>query len=275
MCPVVLTFAALQPPDTGVFRIARRSGGAVDPLAWEYALPDGTFGNRFDDPAAEGASRFRVVYCAASPQAAFGETLARFRPSLDLLANLRDIADDTDEDFDELIFTSSVIPADWRLKRQIASAAIAHTGHSTFVDIDATASQQLLREHLVARAMEYGLHDVDEASITGQMRAFTQSCPRFIYEQTDQAGTGLYAGIRYRSRLNPEWECWACFSDRVLFDVSFPRTIDLDDEALLDVARLFHLSIETFNGHVLEVRTMRKCAGWHEGSGVNVPSQDV
>lgn len=257
MRTVILPFATRTPPEVGIYRIARRSGGAFDPPPWDHALPDGTFGNRFDDPSIDAASRFRVVYCATSPQAAFGETLARFRPSLVLLANLRDIADDTDDDLDELISASSIIPADWRLKRQITSATIADPGRITFVDVDAAASQQILREHLAIQAMANRLHDVDEASVIGPMRAFTQSCSRFIYEQSNTEGTGLYAGIRYRSRLNSEWECWACFADRVVFDVGFPRTIDPDDVALLDVTHLFPLSIEVLNGHVIETHIRR------------------
>lgn len=222
---MILPFATTRPPETGIYRIARRSGGTFDPPAWEHALTDGTFGNRFDDPSGEADSRFRIVYCATSPQAAFGEILARFRPSLALLANLCGIKDDTDEDLDELISASGVIPADWRLKRQIASATIVESRPTAFVDIDATASQVLLRKYLAARAMELGLQDVDGSAVTGLLRSFTQSCSRFIYEQTDHAGIGLYAGIRYRSRLNPQWECWACFSDRVEFDVGFPEPL--------------------------------------------------
>ncbi|MGI8406586.1 MAG: RES domain-containing protein [Thermomicrobiales bacterium] len=247
--PLVTTIS----PEEGVVRIARRSGGAFEPPSWEYVLADGTFGNRFDDPT-NSTSRFRVIYCTTTSEAAFGETLARFRPSLDLLASLRAIVDESDDDLDDLIAASSIIPADWRMKRQIASATIADRSHAKFVDIDATASQQVLRTYLASIAVTNHLHDIDKGAIAGQARQFTQSCSRFIYEQHDAENNYLYAGIRYGSRLNPNWECWACFADRVTFDVGFPRTIDADDGALIDVADLFHLSIEVLDGHMIRTR---------------------
>jgi hypothetical protein len=69
------------------------------PPDWAYALPDGTFGNRFDDPAAERdmpeEEHYRVVYyCATERAGAFGETIARFRPSVGLLAGLEQVKDE-------------------------------------------------------------------------------------------------------------------------------------------------------------------------------------
>ena len=40
--------------------------GPFEPRSWAYAHPDGTFGNRFDDPVIHlpEAQRFQVLYCA-------------------------------------------------------------------------------------------------------------------------------------------------------------------------------------------------------------------
>jgi hypothetical protein len=84
-------------PPSAVFRVGR----ALDPFEppeWGLADPeDGTFGNPFDDPGAlrgiPQEERFRTVYCATRSVAAFGETIARFRPSLKLLAQLERIDD--------------------------------------------------------------------------------------------------------------------------------------------------------------------------------------
>lgn len=68
------------------------------PPDWAYALPDGTFGSRFDDPAAERDApeeeHYRVVYCATERAGAFGETITRFRPSVGLLAGLEQVKDE-------------------------------------------------------------------------------------------------------------------------------------------------------------------------------------
>ena len=64
-------------PGDRVFRLAR----APDPWAWpdwSNAGPDGTFGNRWDDPA----RAYRVLYASSTRFGALIETLARFRPDL-------------------------------------------------------------------------------------------------------------------------------------------------------------------------------------------------
>jgi hypothetical protein len=76
--------SVVTPPEL-VYRVGR-GFDAFAPPDWAYALPDGTFGNRFDDPSAERdvpeGERYRVVYCATERAGAFGETIARFRPSV-------------------------------------------------------------------------------------------------------------------------------------------------------------------------------------------------
>ena len=55
-----------------------RLGRVPDPWAvpdWASAGPDGTFGNRFDDPDAT----YRVLYTSSQRLGCFLETLARFR----------------------------------------------------------------------------------------------------------------------------------------------------------------------------------------------------
>src|SRR5437667_12644959 len=67
-----------------------RLGRYPDPWAWpdwSYAAPDGTFGNRYDDPQAS----YRVLYASSERVGAFLETLARFRPDLEVLAELDQI----------------------------------------------------------------------------------------------------------------------------------------------------------------------------------------
>ncbi len=94
----MVSLAMVSPPAGGVFRLVRAPVEPFAPPEWEWAAPDGTFGNRFDDPSAEDGrrsdERFRVIYCATQRAATFGETIARFRVSLDLLASLEEIDDD-------------------------------------------------------------------------------------------------------------------------------------------------------------------------------------
>lgn len=84
-------------PPEAVYRVGRGLDTFAPP-DWAYALPDGTFGNRFDDPSAKRGvpeeERYRMVYCATERAGAFGETIARFRPSVRLLAGLEEVEDD-------------------------------------------------------------------------------------------------------------------------------------------------------------------------------------
>ncbi len=76
-------------PDGPLYRLGRQP----DPWAWpdwSYAGPDGTFGNRYDDPG----TSYRVLYASSQRIGAFLETLARFRPDLEVLAELERIDGD-------------------------------------------------------------------------------------------------------------------------------------------------------------------------------------
>ena len=70
-----------------------RLGRKPDPWSvpdWASAGPDGTFGNRFDDP--EGM--YRVLYASSQRLGCFLETLARFRVDVKLIRPVYIIADE-------------------------------------------------------------------------------------------------------------------------------------------------------------------------------------
>ena len=72
-----------------------RLGRKPDPWSvpdWASAGPDGTFGNRFDDP--EGM--YRVLYASSQRLGCFLETLGRFRVDPKLLAELGEIEGEDD-----------------------------------------------------------------------------------------------------------------------------------------------------------------------------------
>src|SRR5258707_2536685 len=69
-----------------IFRIGRRPD-PWQPPDWSLAGPEGTFGNRFDDP--DGT--YRVLYASSERLGCYLETLARFRVDLTLYAELSQI----------------------------------------------------------------------------------------------------------------------------------------------------------------------------------------
>lgn len=246
---------SLAPPRQ-VFRVARRDNDPFAPPPWERADPDGTFGNRFDDPSAEWGNapghRFRAIYCATTAAGAFGETLARFRPNPRLLAKLRELSDDQTLE-SQLIGVSDpahqgvgVVPADWRLGHILAGTELDIL--LRFVDIAAPQTHQYLRRVLSADIAELDLQDLDLSTVTGPHRRLTQLCARHIHELRDRNDVPSFDGIRYVSRLNPGWECWAIFSDRMRHSPSPSATIHADNPGLMAVCKLFRLSIETIDG---------------------------
>jgi hypothetical protein len=176
-------------PDGPLYRLGRQP----DPWAWpdwSYAAPDGTFGNRYDDPEAS----YRVLYASSQRLGAFLETLARFRPDLEVFAELEQI-DGAEEPPPALLRS-------WLDNRLLGEATIA----GDFVDIGDSTSLATLRTALAAVAIHHGLDDIDGATIRLRApRAFTQQVSRFVYEQ------GPFAGIRYSSRLGDDVVNWAIF----------------------------------------------------------------
>ncbi len=247
------------PPATGLYRLARRGRDVFEPPDWDYADPeDGTFGNRFDDPRAKELPRdqcFRIIYCATERIGCFGETLARFRIPVSLLTGLEAIADDEPLDVtlagvsDPADQTRMMIGADWRSQRVISHTVLDPS--LQFVDLTAAQTIQHLRHPLAQDAANCGIPDIDESALLGPERDFTQRVARYFYEQQDDERQPLYAGLRYVSRLNLEWECWAVFSDRMKHASGMPgppETIYPDDPDLMEIARLWSLTIETVPG---------------------------
>lgn len=216
-------------PDGPLYRLGRRP----DPWAWPdwaYAGADGTFGNRYDDPAAS----YRVLYASSQRIGAFVETLARFRPDLAVLAELDQIEGDDE--------SPAGVPREWLDTRMIGEAAV----HGRFADVGDARSLAVLRTALAAGAIRYGLEEIDAATIRLRApRGFTQQLSRYVYEQRDEYGSA--AGIRYRSRLGDELVNWAIFEPAVQAEsplrATAAETIALDDGDLIAALDLLDLAL--------------------------------
>ena len=80
-------------PAGPLFRVGRdRDAWAIPD--WAYAKEDGTFGNRFDDPAGV----YRVLYASSQRLGCFIETLARFRVDVSFVADLA-LMENGEDDF--------------------------------------------------------------------------------------------------------------------------------------------------------------------------------
>lgn len=206
---------------------------------WEW-----TGENRFDDPQHRKGDPepglFRVVYCSSSRAGAFGETIARFRKSLRLLSELGQIEDDEPLDPD---LEGGVLPEEWRLNRRIGSSHLAST--SRFADLEVPRAATVLRREMAPLLGALGLEDLDFSDLTGRRRQVTQYAARCVYEATDETGEPFFDGIRYASRLNPGWELWAIFADRMLHKPEdLYQRIGRDDPDLREAADILDIEVE-------------------------------
>lgn len=204
-----------------------RLGRSPDPWAppdWSRAQPDGTFGNRFDDPT----GYYRALYASSQRLSCFLETLARFRPDLTLLAELREI--EGEDDF----FPLTQIPNAW------CKARILGTGKTSgsYADIYAAQWVSHLRSALSGECLKLGLADLDVAVLQqGQPRRLTQLASLEVYK------AGL-SGIFYRSRYGHDLENWAIFEPFDLEVIPPAEAISEDDPDLLTACAILGVVIE-------------------------------
>lgn len=216
---------AIPPPD-GVWRVAR----GPDPLALKPPLPredlDGAAtGNRFDS----ALGTFGVRYFASSLDGCFGETLSRFRPDPRIVELGPDWAG----------MAVGEVPADWRHRRLAVRVSFPDAGKLPegvrFLDVEALKTRQKLRSELAEILAFFGFDDLDVPTVRGGDRRITRWISQWAYENH-------YAGVRYLSRLNSDWECWAVFHDVDITEVE-RRGINEGDEALARIAKSFDLRV--------------------------------
>lgn len=206
-------------PGGRVYRVAR----LPDPWAypdWAYVGPDGTFGNRSDDPE----SSYRVIYASSERVGAFIETLARFRPDPAVVAALSDI-----EGIDEGALQPGQVPIAWAAGRCVGRGVL----EGSFADIGNSRSLAFMRGSLAARILHHELPDLDTATLRSSApRAFTQEISRLVFECSNPGGGRAYVGLRYGSRLGDDLHNWATFEPSRPVESSV-GVISLDDPDLL------------------------------------------
>jgi len=208
------------PPQT-IFRIARQPD-PWEPPDWSRANPDGTFGNRFDDP--EGY--YRVLYAASQKLSCFLETLARYRPDLTLLAELNQIQGEND------FFPLGCVPREWCDERLLGSASV----DGNYADIYAAEWIALLRHRLAGECLVLGLSDLDASVLQSHApRRITQLASLEVRRRN-------FDGIYYRSRHGHDLENWALFEPfRIRRATS--QALASDDPTFVEALRILGLKL--------------------------------
>jgi len=201
-------------------------GRRPDPWAapdWASAGPDGTFGNRFDDPDAT----YRVLYASSQRLGCFLETLARFRIDPKLLAELAEIEGEDDH------FPLGEVPVEWVEKRIMGVA----TANGEYADVCSSEWIGRLRKLLAAHLEKFGVDDVDASILQKSApRILTQFVSRIVFS----AG---FAGIYYLSKYGHDIENWALF-EPFQINVKAPERIRRDDRDLQRALQLHSLKFK-------------------------------
>jgi hypothetical protein len=138
------------------------------------------------------------------------------------------------------------IPADWRQRRTAVHVRFPDDGNErlaqgvAFLDIESAQTREALRPDFEPLLKFYGYDDLDVPVVRGHDRRVTRYISQWTFEQLDEAERHLYAGIRYLSRLNSNWECWAVF-DFVRIQELNRRPILREDEAFTRITQLYGL----------------------------------
>jgi hypothetical protein len=165
----------------------------------------------------------------------FGETLARFRPDPEL------IAISTEDGH----MPAGEVPADWRVRRLAVRVRPVETESMPvirFLDVEALETREVLRTELAEILAFHRYRDLDVATVRGADRRITRWIGKWAYSQRDEDGSPTYAGVRYLSRLNTDWECWAVFHD-VALEEQERRPILRRDDALGRIAETYGLIV--------------------------------
>lgn len=225
-----MSVSTVRPPSSGVWRVGRSPDPfQLRPLSTED-LDQSELGSRFDSP--DGS--YGVLYFARTLEACFGETLARFRPDLELLALVSD-------EWKEMGFMEpGAVPREWRERRLAVRVRLITP--LTFIDVEDAGTIELLRRELATELLDLGYKDLDLSTVRGSDRRVTRLVSQWAFSQTEDDDRFLYGGIRYLSRLDSKWECWAVFQD-VDIEELVRQPIFSQDTPLRRVAKLYGLTV--------------------------------
>jgi hypothetical protein len=222
-----MAIRAVADPPHVLYRIGRR-GSPLSFVPWEISRT-GRFDSRFDDPRGE----FRVLYAAETLLACFVETLANFRPSIELLATLQRTPDGDNAGVEPV----AGFVGDWRHNRSIGILRLLPD--QRWADLRSLETRETLRVELASTLLSLGWTDLDLSDALGRSRPLTQAIARWLYERG-------WHGIAYASRFNCSFHCWAIFEGARFEEVDDPTAGDgvaADHPGFVECGRLLGLNV--------------------------------
>lgn len=199
---------------------------------------------RFDDP--EG-KEFSVLYGAAHPTGALLEILQRFRLDLGTAADLEraSVVDVVDrDDFRKSHpFDKGLIPKSWAADARLSAARLEL--QAPLFDLSSASALQWLRHELAILLVSLGVDDLDFGEVLSTNRNLTRGISNWVRGSMNMDGSPAFAGIRFRSRFDPDELCYALYADRfrVQEQVDSQPLLGVGND-LMVVTSLFSLQIE-------------------------------
>jgi hypothetical protein len=189
-------------------RIAKSSFGAMNPPQ-RVPAGDRSIWGRWD------VAGHRTIYAGSPEACAYAESLAPFRPKIDI--KLAELFDDDLEDWtlekqvqkewaERNHMRVAAIPQNWREERNICPLELPDSGW--FVDIEAAESMAAIFQqhgHVLAAA---GVEQLTTAHLHGENRILSTAIAERVHQSTLWDGSRPH-GILYRSKHDGNWDCWA------------------------------------------------------------------
>jgi hypothetical protein len=218
-------YVTVPPPPGGFWRV---SGWDMpldppEPAPPLGAEPKDDDGHRYDDP--DGL--FKTLYCATEAEGALGECLGDFVYSAATAQRieaflLSEPDADFDEDYQRALREEDIEAFRWRLAH--AAAALG----ARLIAVDDWRTYRAAAPRIVPALARYGVKHFDRHTLLDERRYVTRTLAGiWRADATDpETGTLRAAGLRFTSRLPPEWECWALWE---------PLPLDRDAAEIEDV----------------------------------------
>jgi hypothetical protein len=226
-------------PRQTIWRIAKSSFGPLKPPWRSPPTVNRSDWGRYD------VADHRTVYGASPLQACYAECLAALRPKFTMSSGpkLSELFPETDPLSDEMLLDTIKMefeerqhmgvgkcPAGWRLERLIYRLQLPQ--HGWFINIETAQSIAAISANISEELAAYGVKALTVADLRGENRQVTTHIAEWLWHQTLWDGT-LPHGIRFGSKYDSNWSCWATWLRAVDNGQSFndePTTADGGEE---------------------------------------------
>ena len=172
--------AVIKAPEAGVWRIARGDNPLAIPTDSDGTPYSGA--NRFD--ALD--MNYGVLYFGSDLETCLGEVLARFRPSVPMLALVEQ------EWLNSGFMAVGTVNADWRQRRTAIHVKVPPD--LQFLDVESPITHQFLRTEVAPGLVSLGVSDLDVSTVRGPDRRVTQMISQWAY-MASEGENPIYAGI--------------------------------------------------------------------------------